>query len=75
MVGAAAWLTQRRRLMLNRSGQLLGYLWLGALGVRPPALCPIRLSALIERRGIRLRLRSLRVLKDGQGGPPSRCQA
>ena len=32
MVGAAAWLTQRRRLMLNRSGQLLGYLWLGALG-------------------------------------------
>src|SRR5262249_2199320 len=40
-----------------------------------PALCPTRLSTLIARRGVRLRLRSLRVLEDGQGGPPSRFQA
>ena len=33
MVAAATWLTQRRRLMLSRAGQLPGYLWLGALAV------------------------------------------
>ena len=31
MVAAAAWFTRQRRLMHSRSGQLLGYLWLGAL--------------------------------------------
>ncbi len=32
MVATAAWLTQLRRWILSRAGQLLGYVWLGALG-------------------------------------------
>ena len=75
MVAAAAWLTRRRRLMAEPIWPVARVPVARRPGGCAPALGPIRLSTLIERRGIRLRLRSLRVLKDGQGGPPSRCQA